>query len=157
MGRGAHAEPRVLRRTHGVLFLENLARRIPANELVIGPAAQDLCSVFLAAPRLPLVEDFERSFLVVRLEQAATDLQNGRVDALISDKFVVVDWLNKAGKDCCRLLGDVPGGTRLAGRRPRHDGLIAVRLGPDIAVTGPRHARRWDGERGHQSFWLTHA
>jgi polar amino acid transport system substrate-binding protein len=56
-------------------------------------------------------------------DEAATDLQNGRVDALISDKFVVVDWLNKAGKDCCRLLGDVPGTETEAG--------IAIRKGDD--------------------------
>jgi polar amino acid transport system substrate-binding protein len=56
-------------------------------------------------------------------DEAATDLQNGRVDALISDKFVVVDWLNKAGKDCCRLLGDVPGTETEAG--------IAIRKGND--------------------------
>jgi polar amino acid transport system substrate-binding protein len=56
-------------------------------------------------------------------DEAATDLQNGRVDALISDKFVVVDWLNKAGKDCCRLLGDVPGTETEAG--------IAIRKGED--------------------------
>jgi polar amino acid transport system substrate-binding protein len=37
------------------------------------------------------------------------------MDALISDKFVVVDWLNKAGKDCCKLLGDVPGTETQAG------------------------------------------
>jgi polar amino acid transport system substrate-binding protein len=56
-------------------------------------------------------------------DEAAADLQNGRVDALISDKFVVVDWLNKAGKDCCRLLGDVPGTETEAG--------IAIRKGDD--------------------------
>ncbi|WP_312798082.1 ABC transporter substrate-binding protein [Tianweitania sp.] len=56
-------------------------------------------------------------------DEAATDLQNGRVDALISDKFVVVDWLNKAGKDCCRLLGDVPGTETEAG--------IGIRKGDD--------------------------
>ncbi|BDA86587.1 amino acid ABC transporter [Aureimonas sp. SA4125] len=56
-------------------------------------------------------------------DEAATDLQNGRVDALISDKFVVVDWLNKAGKDCCRLLGDVPETETEAG--------IAIRKGDD--------------------------
>ncbi|WP_061933728.1 ABC transporter substrate-binding protein [Aureimonas sp. AU22] len=56
-------------------------------------------------------------------DDAATDLLNGRLDAMISDKFVVVDWLNKAGKDCCRLLGDVPGTATEAG--------IAVRKGDD--------------------------
>ncbi|MGV2100184.1 ABC transporter substrate-binding protein [Rhizobium sp. 21-4511-3d] len=48
-------------------------------------------------------------------DEAVADLQNGRMDALISDKFVVVDWLNKAGKDCCKLLGDVPGTQTQAG------------------------------------------
>lgn len=48
-------------------------------------------------------------------DEAVVDLQNGRLDALISDKFVVVDWLNKAGKDCCKLLGDVPGTETQAG------------------------------------------
>ncbi|WP_245413699.1 ABC transporter substrate-binding protein [Mangrovicella endophytica] len=56
-------------------------------------------------------------------DEAAADMQNGRVDALISDKFVVVDWLNKDGKDCCRLLGDVPGTETEAG--------IAIRKGDD--------------------------
>ncbi|OLP58278.1 amino acid ABC transporter [Xaviernesmea oryzae] len=41
-------------------------------------------------------------------DEATADLQNGRLDALITDKFVLVDFLNKAGKDCCKLLGDVP-------------------------------------------------
>ncbi|OLP53238.1 amino acid ABC transporter [Rhizobium rhizosphaerae] len=41
-------------------------------------------------------------------DEATADLQNGRLDAMITDKFVLVDWLNKAGKDCCKLLGDVP-------------------------------------------------
>lgn len=56
-------------------------------------------------------------------DEAAADLQNGRIDALISDKFVVVDWLNKAGKTCCKLLGDVPGTETEAG--------IALRKGDD--------------------------
>ncbi len=48
-------------------------------------------------------------------DEAVADLQNGRVDALVSDKFVVVDWLNKAGKDCCKLLGDIKGTETEAG------------------------------------------
>ena len=48
-------------------------------------------------------------------DEATADLQNGRIDALISDKFVVVDWLNNAGKDCCKMLADVPGTETQAG------------------------------------------
>lgn len=56
---------------------------------------------------------YEKAGIDVKLyptqEEAAADLQNGRIDALISDKFVVVDWLNGDGKDCCTMIGDVPG------------------------------------------------
>ncbi|MFS2151657.1 ABC transporter substrate-binding protein [Rhizobium sp. Rhizsp42] len=48
-------------------------------------------------------------------DEAVADLQNGRTDAVVSDKFVAVDWLNKAGKDCCKLLGDIPGSETQAG------------------------------------------
>jgi len=56
-------------------------------------------------------------------DEAAADLQSGRIDALISDKFVVVDWLNGAGKDCCKMLADVPGTETQAG--------IGIRKGDD--------------------------
>ncbi|MCX8278959.1 ABC transporter substrate-binding protein [Phyllobacterium sp. 0TCS1.6C] len=48
-------------------------------------------------------------------DEAAADMQNGRIDALISDKFVVADWLNNAGKECCKMLGDVAGTETEAG------------------------------------------
>lgn len=56
-------------------------------------------------------------------DEAAADMTNGRIDALISDKFVVVDWLNNAGKDCCKMLGDIPGTETEAG--------IGIRKGDD--------------------------
>ncbi len=52
--------------------------------------------------------------------QANADLQNGRVDAVVSDKFPTMEWLKTDGKDCCKLLGDIPG--------TRTDTAIAVRL-----------------------------
>lgn len=62
---------------------------------------------------------YEKAGIEVKLyptqEEAAADLQNGRVDALISDKFVVADWLNGDGKDCCVMIGDVPGTETEAG------------------------------------------
>jgi len=54
-------------------------------------------------------------------EEASTDLQNGRLDAMISDKFVLVEWLKTAGKDCCKMIGDVKGTEVEAG--------IAIRKG----------------------------
>lgn len=54
-------------------------------------------------------------------EEAVQDLINGRLDAVISDKFVLVDWLkNAADGACCKLIGDVEGTETEAG--------IAVRL-----------------------------
>ncbi|QPC94893.1 ABC transporter substrate-binding protein [Mesorhizobium sp. INR15] len=53
-------------------------------------------------------------------EEAITDLTNGRLDAVISDKFVLVDWMKKSSGDCCKMIGDVKGTETQAG--------IAVRL-----------------------------
>jgi polar amino acid transport system substrate-binding protein len=70
---------------------------------------------------------YEKAGVDVKLyptqEEAAADLQNGRIDALISDKFVVVDWLNGDGKDCCAMIGDLPGTETEAG--------IGLRKGED--------------------------
>jgi polar amino acid transport system substrate-binding protein len=48
-------------------------------------------------------------------EEAVADLQSGRTDAVISDKFVLMDWLTKDGKDCCKLVGDIAGTQTEAG------------------------------------------
>ena len=53
-------------------------------------------------------------------EEAITDLTNGRLDAVISDKFVLVDWMKKASDGCCKMIGDIKGTETEAG--------IAVRL-----------------------------
>lgn len=56
-------------------------------------------------------------------DEANADLKNGRLDAVISDKFPISDWIKTDGADCCYLLGDVPD-TRL-------DTGIAMRQGDD--------------------------
>lgn len=49
-------------------------------------------------------------------EEAVTDLVNGRLDAVLSDKFVLVDWMkNGSAKDCCKMIGDVKGTETEAG------------------------------------------
>jgi polar amino acid transport system substrate-binding protein len=48
-------------------------------------------------------------------DEANADLANGRLDASVADKFVLVEWLKNAGKDCCKLLGDIEGTTSEAG------------------------------------------
>ncbi len=56
-------------------------------------------------------------------EEAVQDMLNGRLDAIISDKFVLTDWMKTASNDCCKLIGDVAGTETETG--------IAVRLGDD--------------------------
>ena len=49
-------------------------------------------------------------------EEAVTDLVNGRLDAVLSDKFVLVDWMKHgSAKDCCKMIGDVKGTETQAG------------------------------------------
>jgi len=42
-------------------------------------------------------------------DDANSDLANGRLDAVVNDKFPLLDGLAKSGKDCCKLLGDIQG------------------------------------------------
>jgi polar amino acid transport system substrate-binding protein len=56
-------------------------------------------------------------------EEAAADMVSGRTDAIISDKFQLMDWLQKSGTDCCKMVGDIAGTETEAG--------ITIRLGDD--------------------------
>lgn len=47
--------------------------------------------------------------LYVSNDEANADLKTGRLDAMISDKFPVVDWLKTDDGSCCHILEDVPG------------------------------------------------
>lgn len=42
-------------------------------------------------------------------DEAGADLNTGRLDAMISDKFPTVDWLKTEQGSCCHILEDVPG------------------------------------------------
>lgn len=53
-------------------------------------------------------------------DEAMTDLANGRLDAVVSDKIFLAEWLKKDGAGCCRMVGDIPASGTEAG--------IAVRL-----------------------------
>ena len=43
------------------------------------------------------------------LDEANSELANERVDVVIADKFPLLEWVNKTGKDCCKIIGDVDG------------------------------------------------
>lgn len=42
-------------------------------------------------------------------EEANSDLVNHRLDAIVHDKFPLLAWLDKDGKDCCKLVGQIEG------------------------------------------------
>jgi polar amino acid transport system substrate-binding protein len=48
-------------------------------------------------------------------EEANLDLQNGRLDFVVADKLVLVDFVNGQGKDCCKVIADVPRDTAIHG------------------------------------------
>jgi len=41
------------------------------------------------------------------MDEANADLAAGRLDGVIADKFPLLDWQQKNGKECCKVLGDV--------------------------------------------------
>ncbi|MFC4625848.1 ABC transporter substrate-binding protein [Daeguia caeni] len=53
-------------------------------------------------------------------DEANADLKSGRLDAVVSDKFPAAEWIKGDGKECCKLLGDIPG--------TQTDTAIAIRL-----------------------------
>ncbi|MNL50146.1 Histidine-binding periplasmic protein precursor [compost metagenome] len=57
------------------------------------------------------------------LDEANSDLAAGRIDGVIADKFPLLAWAEAAGKDCCKIIGDVNGTTA--------DASIAIRKGDD--------------------------
>jgi len=52
--------------------------------------------------------------------EAMLDLSNGRLDAVLSDKIQLIDWMKTEGAGCCVMVGDVAGTDAEAG--------IAVRM-----------------------------
>ncbi|MGB3833629.1 MAG: transporter substrate-binding domain-containing protein [Mesorhizobium sp.] len=54
------------------------------------------------------------------VDEVLMDLANGRLDAAISDKFALVDWMRKSDRDCCEIAGTLKDSETHAG--------IAVRL-----------------------------
>ncbi|RRD21366.1 amino acid ABC transporter [Brucellaceae bacterium VT-16-1752] len=43
-------------------------------------------------------------------DEADMDLSNGRIDAIVADKFYLTSWLKDNGKGCCKIAGDLPEG-----------------------------------------------
>ena len=67
-------------------------------------------------------------------EDAHMDLASGRLDAVVHDKFPLLDWLKDGGKDCCRLLGDVDGTDDQVGIAVRQeDNALRERLNKALA------------------------
>ena len=54
-------------------------------------------------------------------DEAVADLQNGRLDAVVADKFVLTDWMKKTGNECCKMVGDIAGTESETGIAVRKD------------------------------------
>lgn len=54
-------------------------------------------------------------------DEVMADLVNQRLDAVVADKFVLVDWLKATGQDCCKMIGDLKGTNSEAGIAVRKD------------------------------------
>jgi len=66
-------------------------------------------------------------------EEAMADLANGRLDAVVSDKIFLAEWLRKDGAGCCRMVGDIPASGTEAGIAVRLDN-VALRDRFDAAL-----------------------
>jgi len=42
-------------------------------------------------------------------DEANIDMENSRLDAVVSDKFPLLFWLENDGSNCCKLLGELDG------------------------------------------------
>jgi len=42
-------------------------------------------------------------------DEANIDMENGRLDAVVGDKFPILFWLENDGSSCCNLLGELDG------------------------------------------------
>lgn len=40
-------------------------------------------------------------------DEANSDLVNGRLDAVVNDKFPMMAWIKEGGAECCKSLGDI--------------------------------------------------
>ncbi|MEO5321735.1 ABC transporter substrate-binding protein [Mesorhizobium sp. CC13] len=67
-------------------------------------------------------------------DEAMADLTNGRLDAVVSDKFVLVDWMKTTGNDCCKLVGDLKGTESLTGIAVRKGDPLREKLNAAIAA-----------------------
>lgn len=67
-------------------------------------------------------------------DEAQADLNTGRLDAVVNDKFPLIHWLANDGKDCCSLLGDLQGSDDDVAIAVRQDdNLLRERLNKALA------------------------
>jgi len=55
------------------------------------------------------------------MDEVNIDMENGRLDAAVSDKFPMLYWLDNDGKNCCELLGELEGTEDPTSIAIRHD------------------------------------
>ncbi len=97
---------------------------VPKDSPLAGVEAEAFKGKTLGAQASTVLGDYaEKAYgkvgAVVKLypsqEEAMADLVNGRLDAVLSDKFFLKSWLKGADGACCRMLGDIEGTAAEAG------------------------------------------
>jgi polar amino acid transport system substrate-binding protein len=62
-------------------------------------------------------------------DEANMDLQNGRLDAVVADKFYLASFLKSSGANCCKLIGDLgEGQTDIAVGLRHEDGALKDKI-----------------------------
>lgn len=78
---------------------------VSLKDMVIGAASASAAAAYAE-------DNYGKSGADVRLyrsqDEADNDMLDGRLDVMISDNIPLTDWINKAGAQCCRYIGDIP-------------------------------------------------
>lgn len=99
-------------------YRTRLAVAVPNDSKLTGTSADELKDSVIGAQSSSTqgmyAEDvYGKAGADVRLyptpDEAGTDLISGRLDAIVHDKFPLLEWLEKNSEGCCKLLGDIPG------------------------------------------------
>lgn len=99
-------------------YRTRLAVAVPKNSKIASVAAKDMKGKVVGAQSSSTqgmyAEDvYGKAGADVRLyptpDDAGADLIAGRLDAMVHDKFPLLEWLQKNSEGCCKLLGEIPG------------------------------------------------
>jgi len=93
-------------------------------------------------------------------EEANLDLINGRLDYIVADREALEDFVKGKGKDCCKIVADVPRDAAIHGpgvgmAMRKEDDALRAKLNAAIAESikdgsMDKHAMKWLGKKAIQ-------